>query len=150
MLRQPLLYLSLYFKQHRSAYYDLLNRVRRTGDWEEWLTFFFGGVRATAEVAVATSRRLVDTFMSDRTAITQSTGRRAGSTLRVHDALKARPILSLPQVCKQTELSFPTAASAMQILVQQGIARELTGRSRNRLFAYDRYLSILAEGTEVQ
>ena len=150
VLHQPLLYLSLYFKQRRSDYYDLLNHVRRTGDWEEWLAFFLEGVRTTAEAAVATSRRLVETFVSDRTAITQNTGRRAGSALRVHDSLKARPILSLPQVCEHTELSFPTAASAMQILVEQGIARELTGRSRNRLFAYDRYLSILAEGTEVQ
>ncbi len=148
VLRQPLLYLSLYFKQHRSAYYDLLNRVRRTGDWEEWLTFFLEGVRSTAEGAVATSRRLVETFVSDRTAVVQHAGRRAGSALRVHEALKARPVLSLSRVCTQTELSFPTAASAMQTLVEQGIVRELTGRPRNRIFVYERYLSILAEGTE--
>ena len=149
LMRQPLLYLSLYFKQHRSDYYDLLNRVRRTGDWEEWLAFFLEGVRTTAENAVATSRHLVETFVSDRTAIAGHAGRRAGSALRVHDALKARPILSLPQVCMYTGLSFPTAASAMRTLAEQGIARELTGRPRNRLFAYDRYLSILAEGTEM-
>ena len=148
VLRQPLLYLSLYFKQHRSDYYDLLNRVRRTGDWEEWLAFFLEGVRVMAEGAVATSRRLAELFASDRTTIAQHAGRRAGSALRVHDALKARPIQSLPQVCTHTELSFPTAASAMLTLAEQGIARELTGRPRNRLFAYDRYLSILAEGTE--
>ena len=66
----------------------------------------------------------------------------------MHDALKRRPILSLAEVSAHTTLSFPTAASAMQFLVEQGIARELTGRSRNRLFVYDRYLSILTEGTE--
>ena len=150
VLRQPLLYLSLYFKQHRSDYYDLLNRVRRTGDWEEWLAFFLEGVRFTAEGAVATSRRLMDVFASDRGTIERSAGRRAGSALRVHSALESRPILSLPEVCNRTRLSFPTAAAAMQALTEQGIARELTGRPRNRLFAYDRYLSILAEGTEVQ
>ena len=149
VLRQPLLYLSLYFKQRRSEYYDLLNHIRRTGDWEEWLAFFLEGVRVTAEGAVVTSRRLVDMFASDRTAIERHVGRRAGSALRVHDALKARPIASLPQVCTDTSLSFPTASAAMQSLVEQGIARELTGRTRNRKFAYDRYLSILAEGTEV-
>ena len=148
VLRDPLLYLSLYFKQHRSEYYDLLNRVRRTGDWEEWLAFFLEGVRLTAEGAVTTSRRLVDVFAADRAAIAQHVGRRAGSALRVHDALKARPVLSIPQVCAHTSLSFQTASAAMQSLVEQGIARELTGRSRNRKFAYDRYLSILAEGTE--
>ena len=149
VLRQPLLYLSLYFKQRRSEYYDLLNHVRRTGDWEEWLAFFLEGVRVTAEGAVTTSRRLVDVFASDRAAIERHIGRRAGSAIRVHDALKARPVVSLRQVCVQTSLSFPAASAAMQSLVEQGIARELTGRARNRKFAYDRYISILQEGTEV-
>ena len=150
VLRHPLLYLSLYLKQHRGDYYDLLNHVRRTGDWEGWLAFFLEGVRATAEGAVATSRRLVGMFASDRADLEQRAGRRAGSILRVHDALKQRPILSLAEVSAHTTLSFPTAASSMQFLVEQGIARELTGRSRNRLFAYDRYLAILTEGTETQ
>ena len=147
-LRQPLLYLSLYLKQHRDRYYDLLNRVRLTGDWEDWLAFFLEGVQVTAEGAVATSRRLVETFASDRAAIEREAGRRAGSALRVHEALKIRPILSLAEVCNRTGLSFPTAAAAMQTLARQGIARELTGRPRNRLFCYDRHLSLLAEGTE--
>ena len=149
VLRQPLLYLSLYFKQRRSEYYDLLNRVRRTGDWEEWLTFFLEGVRVTAEGAVATSRNLVEMFASDRATIERRAGRRAGSALRVHDALKVRPVLSLPRVCEHTKLSFPTAANAMSLLVELGIASEVTGRARNRKFAYDRYISILQEGTEV-
>ena len=147
-LRQPLLYLSLYFKQHRSYYYDLLNRVRDTGDWEEWLAFFLEGVQVTAEGAVATSRRLAETFAADRTAIEGAAGRRAGSALRVLDALKMRPVLSLAEVCNRSGLSFPAASSAMQTLAGKGIVRELTGRPRNRLFCYDRYLSILAEGTE--
>ena len=111
-LSQPLLYLSLYLKQHRSRYYELLNRVRLTGDWEEWLAFFLEGVQVTAEGAVATSRRLVETFAADRAAIEGSAGRRAGSALRVLDALKMRPVLSLAEVCNRTGLSFPTAASA--------------------------------------
>ena len=148
VLREPLLYLSLYFKQHRSTYYDLLTQVRRTGDWEAWLDFFLQGVRETAEGAVATSRRLSETFASDRAAIEQQGGRRAGSLLRVHEALKAHPILSLSGIRKRTTLAFATAASAMESLVEQGIAREITGRRRDRLFVYDRYLSILGEGTE--
>ncbi|MDE2791754.1 MAG: Fic family protein [Paracoccaceae bacterium] len=148
VLRQPLLYLSLYFKRYRTDYYDLLNRVRRTGDWEEWLAFFLEGVRSTAEGAVTTSRDLVSMFASDRTTIAQKAGRRANSALRVHEALKARPILSLSRASASTGLSFPTVASAMQSFVEYGIVRELTGRSHNRVFAYDRYLSILTDGTE--
>ena len=148
VLRQPFLYLSLYFKQHQSEYYDLLNHVRRTGDWEAWLAFYLEGVRATADSAVAASRRMADLFASDRAAIDRHAGRRAGSALRVHAALQARPILSLSAISAATNLAFPTAAAAMQLLVAQGIARELTGKARNRLFVYDRYLSILNEETE--
>ena len=148
VLREPLLYLSLYFKQHRSTYYDLLTHVRRTGDWEAWLAFFFEGVRVTAEGAVAGARRLSEMFTSDRAAIEQQ-GRRAGSLLRVHEALVARPILSLSEIRKRTTLAFATASSAMEWLVDHGIAREITGKRRDRLFVYDQYLSILSEGTEV-
>ena len=147
VLREPLLYLSLYLKQRRGTYYELLEQVRRTGDWEQWLAFFLDGVRSTAEGAVAASRRLSDMFASDRAAIERH-GRRAGSALRVHGALSARPLLSLPEVRRRTGLSFPASSAAMALLVQLGIAREITGRRRNRLFVYDRYLSILNEGTE--
>ena len=147
VLREPLLYLSLYFKQHRSAYYDLLDEVRRTGDWEAWLAFFLKGVRETAEGAVATSTRLTDLFKTN-TARIEELGRRSGSALRVHQALMSHPVRSLSQVCDHSGLTPPTASSAMKSLVELGIAREITGRLRGRLYAYDGYLSILNEGTE--
>ena len=147
VLRESLLYLSLHLKQHRATYYELLDRVRREGDWEVWLAFFLEGVKQTAEGAVSTAQRLSVMFGADRARI-ETAGRRAGSALRVHDALKARPILSMPEVCRTTGLSFPAVSSAMDLLVQLAIARELTGKRRNRLFVYDRYLSILNEGTE--
>jgi Fic family protein len=75
-------------------------------------------------------------------------GRRAGSALRLHEAMKARPLHSLQEISSISGLSFPTASTAMDQLVELGIARELTGRRRNRLFVYDRYLAILNEGTE--
>ena len=148
VLRQPLLYLSLFLKQHRSAYYDLLNRVRLTGDWEAWLDFFLEGVKMTADGAVGAAQRLSRMFQDDRERVRTAAGRRAVTALRVHDALKSRPILSLPGACRDTGLTFHTVASAMELLVNQGIAREITGRQRDRLFVYDRYLSILNEGTE--
>ena len=147
MLREPFLYLSLYFKQHRSAYYDLLNQARHTGDWEKWLAFFLEGVRSTATGAVETARRLSRLFASDRAALEQQ-GRRAGTLLRAHEALKEQPILSSPYICRRTNLSFPAVASAMEQFIKHGIAREITGKRRNRLFVYDKYLSILNEGAE--
>ena len=147
VLREPLLYLSLYLEENRATYYALLDEVRREGDWEAWLAFFREGVRQTAEGAVSTAERLAAMFQDDRRQV-EPAGRRSGSALRVHEALKARPILSLPAISDATGLSFPAASSGMDLLADLGIARELTGKRRNRLFVYDRYLAILNEGTE--
>lgn len=147
ILAQPLLYLSLYFKQNRSEYYRLLDEVRVEGNWEAWLDFFLTGIKTTATGAVATAKRLVDLFHVHRDRI-QDSGRAAGSALRVHAALRERPVITLPEVCRQTGLSFPAATTGMKALLDVGVVRELTGRRRNRLFAYDRYLQILSEGTE--
>lgn len=122
--------------------------MRRDGDWEAWLSFFLEGVRVTADGAVATAHRLTTMFREDRARI-EPVGRRAGSALRVHEVLKVRPILSLNAICQQTGLSFPAASSAIKVLVELGIARELTGKRRNRLYVYDRYLAVLSEGTDV-
>ena len=148
VLREPLLYLSLYFKQHRESYYEFLNDVRKNGDWETWLAFFLDGVTQTAEGAVSTAQRLLSLFQEDQAKI-QQTGRAAGSALRVHQALQEHPIASLQELAKRTELSFPAVTAGIQILEQIGVVRELTGKKRNRLFGYDQYLAILGEGTEL-
>ena len=147
VLRHPLLYLSLYFKQNREQYYDLLNIVRRTGDWEEWLEFYLEGVAETAEAAVLTAERLLSLFNKDAASIQQQ-GRAAGSALRVHQALKERPITSLRDVSTFTGLSLPAATSGVALLERLGITQELTGQMRDRRFGYHQYMAILNEGTE--
>ena len=147
VLQDPLLYLSLYLKQNRSEYYRLLGEVRSNGNWEAWLEFFFVGVRETSEAAVSTARRLTELFAADKERIS-GLGRRAGSALRVHEALMAVPIRSIPDVCGVTGLSFPGAAPGMQRLVDLGMVREITGGRRDRLFIYIDYLETLNEGTE--
>lgn len=144
VLREPLLYLSLYLKQHRTEYYELLQAVRRGGDWEAWLEFFLEGVRQTAEGAVATAGRLSALFQQDQDRLLPL-GRKSGSALRVHEALKARPITSMKEVRTRTGLSGPAATSGMDVLVELKIARELTGQRRNRAFGYTRYLAVLNE-----
>lgn len=147
ILKEPLLYLSLYFKQHRSEYYRLLDLVRMEGDWEAWLDFFLEGVLDTGQNAVETAQRLVALFKEDAQKV-QGAGRAANTALRVFHALCERPLLTLNQACKRVGLTFPAVAKGMEALVKLGIAREITGQKRNRIFAYDRYLSILNEGTE--
>lgn len=146
-LSRPMLYLSLYFKQHRAEYYRLLDQVRTTGDWEAWLDFFLEGVESTATNAVQTAQRLLTLFGEDTNRV-QAGGRSAASTLRVFNALRERPLLTLNEAQHRTRLSFATTAKGMNSLAALGVVRELTGQRRNRVFAYDRYLAILNEGIE--
>ena len=147
LLREPLLYLSLYFKRNRSAYYQLLQDTRHTGDWEAWLRFFLEGVREVAEGAVATARSASATIRDDRVRIGEQ-GRRAGSALRVHQALVERPVGTIAGIAARTGLSAPTVAAALGLLEGIEIAREITGRQRGKVFTYERYLAVLREGTE--
>jgi len=147
VLSQPLLYLSLYFKQHREEYYRRLDLVRLEGDWEAWVDFFLEGVARTATNAVETAKRLVALFQEDERKI-KTLGRGAATALLVFHTLCRRPLVNLNQVCGQAHLSFPSAAKGMEALVLLGLGREVTGQRRNRVFAYDRYLAILQEGTE--
>lgn len=147
VLKEPLLYLSLYLKAHRDEYYALLQRVRNEGDWESWLTFFLVGVHETAEQAVRTARAILDLFEKDRKKIA-TLKRPAGSALRIHEVLQKHPILSMPKAKEITGLSFPTVKTALQHLQRLGIVREVTGKERNRLYIYDDYVKILGEGTE--
>ena len=114
------------------------------GKYEQTVT---GGERVRAFVPTPLPR-LSALFQADRTAIQQRCGRRAGSALRVYTALTAQPMLSLPAASARTGLAFRTTATAMERLAEQGIAREITGKRRGRLFVHDRYLDILNEGTE--
>ena len=147
VLRHPLLYLSLYFKQHRSRYFDLLMKVRTEGDWEEWLRFFAVGIREMTEGAVTTARRLNEICNNDRQII-RDMGRKAGSALRIHHALQSRPIANIPFLAKETKLSPPTIAAALEALQHADIIREVTGGKRNRIYAYKKYLDLMNKGTE--
>ena len=147
LLTEPLLYLSLYFKEHRQDYYDFLDGVRRTGNWEEWLNFFLEGVAETAESAVATAHRLLTVFDEDELIIHQQ-GRSRASAMQVHTALKDRPLTTVSEVRERTSLSTPGVMAGLQVLERLGIVEEITGQARNRIYGYQRYIDILSEGTE--
>ena len=147
VLREPLLYLSLYFKLNRSEYYDRLNRVRTHGDWEGWLRFFLRGVSHTAQEAMTSARRLLELFEADRERI-GALGRISGSCIRLHDVLKQRPLLNIARAAERTGINRTTITNCIAQLEELGMLRELTGNRRNRLFVYDRYVAVLSEETE--
>jgi Fic family protein len=147
VLREPILYLSLYFKANRAAYYELLDRVRTRGDWEAWLDFFLIGVRDTADQAANAARRILILFEQDQRKI-ESLGRPAASVLRVFQHMQRNPIVAIPTTAKKIGISAPTVAKSLGHMIELGILHEVTGRERHRLFVYDKYLAILNEGTE--
>jgi Fic family protein len=145
-LAQPLLYLSLFFKRHRARYYELLQAVRDQGDWESWVHFFLEGVEVTATEAVASARKIQALFDKDRLSIAKI-GRAAGSALRLHELLQRRPIVAVAEAAKALSLSAPTVRASFDSLQKLRIVREITGKQRDRMFAYHRYLDLIAEGT---
>lgn len=147
VLREPILYLSLYFKTHRHYYYELLNRVRSTGDWEAWLDFFAEAVGETATQAVVTAQELLDLSKDDADRIVEL-GRAAASTLRIHRALMEHPIATAGWLARKTGITPATVNKSLGHLERLGIVRELTSKKRNRLFSYADYIEILNRGTE--
>ncbi len=146
-LREPMLYLSLYFKTHRQRYFELLNSLRLTGDWESWLDFFAEAVTFTSNQAVQTAQQLHDLSKQDRTRI-GDLGRAARSALQVHRALMERPVATSNSLVAKTGLTPASVNNALGHLVRLGIVRELTEKKRNRLFSYSDYIAILSRGTE--
>lgn len=146
-LREPLLYLSLYFKTHRAEYYELLQKVRIEGDWERWIRFFLAGVKETGDQAAMTATRVLHLFDADRKRI-QTIGKPAGSALRVHHHLESKPLTTVQAAAKALHLAEPTVRSSFAHLAKLDIAKEISGRQRGQIFAYHAYVQILNEGTE--
>ncbi len=148
VLKDPMLYLSLYFKTHRQYYYDLLNSVRVTGDWESWLEFFAEAVIFTANQAVDTIRELHELSQADREKIS-GLGRSSVSTLIIHRILLERPIVKAGWLVEKTGISHATINKCLNHLKDLDIISELTGRRRDRIFSYTRFIEILNYGLDL-
>lgn len=146
VLSRPLLYLSLYLKRNRSTYYERLQSVRTEGAWEEWLEFFLEGVIEVAESATDTTKQIVQMVERDRQKL-HGIGRGSPTALRIHDFVVRYVIMTIPRTAAFLGLSEPAISNGVKRLEEAGILRELTGRQRGRLYAYDEYLRLLNEGT---
>lgn len=148
VLRRPLLYLSLYLKRNRDAYYEHLQGVRTDGAWEGWLRFFLEGVVDVAASTADTTRSVVEMIERDRQRI-HDLGRAAGTAHRVHDVAVKRVVVKAPTAARQLDLSEPPVYGAIARLEELGILREVTGKARGKTYVYGEYMDILNEGTEL-
>lgn len=148
MLTQPLLYLSYYFKANRDEYYEWLNRVRTTGDWEGWVRFFLRGVAEVAEQAADTAMQIIALRRKHIEAIREAYPRASGNAVRLLDRCFEQPYFNAARCSDQLAVSVPTANSLVARLQKLGFLREVTGQSYGRVFAYEPYLALLREGTK--
>ena len=144
VLSRPLLYLSHYLKGHRAEYYDRLQAVRIDGKWEEWIAFFLRGVAEVAAEAHATAGRIVTVREAHR-ALLQRAGKAGANLLRLLDLMYEHPVLTARVVEKRLAVTFPTATSLIDRLVELKLLQETTGKKRGRRYSYEPYLRLFED-----
>lgn len=147
LLKEPLFYLGLYFKQNQNEYENQLQQVRLNGDWEQWLLFYLQGIYFTANEAIDTVMKLTELFNTDKERI-KKTGRISQSCLKLHQILINRGIINIQDASRELEINRTTIANCTKHLLELEIIREITGYRRNRYFVYDQYVNVLSEGTD--
>lgn len=149
LLSEPLLYLSLFFKRHRDEYYTRLGAIRTDGDWEGWIAYFLEGVAVIAGEATQLIRSLFEITTRDRAAYLDSRGATVVGA-RLFELLPRNPLVTTKWVVKACDTTPPTATKAIESLCAAGILVETSGRKRDRVYAYRKYLGLLKEGTELR
>jgi len=145
ILRKPLLYLSYFLMKNRSEYYDRLQDVRDSGQWESWLKFFLRGIAEVAEEATATARKIVQLRESHRKVVAEGCGRSTSRGLTLLESLYRQPVVSMSSIRDMFGITFQGASDMARLFSSLGILKEITGHRRHRLFAYHRYLALLGE-----
>ena len=148
VLSRPLLYLSYYFRRHRGEYYERLQAVRDTGDWEGWLRFFLRGVAEVSAQAADTAKRIVAMQQEHRALIRENT-KRTQAPVRLLERLYGMPVISVAEGARLLDTpNRQVAQRAVSALARLGLLTEITGKQRRRLFAYWPYIHLLREGTD--
>jgi len=142
-LRSPFLYLSLFFKQHRDLYYERLSEPRKSGDWEKWLNFFLEGAALTANDAKKTLAAIRKLFTIDDEK-TAALGRARGSAEQVFALFKQKPLLTIAEITRRTELSKPTAISSVDRLIDLDIIKNISEKKWGQIYSYAGYAKLLA------
>ena len=142
ILEIPLLYLSVYLKEHQAEYYDQLGSIRKNGTWTDWFRFFLEGVNHVATIAAATATALNRQVNNDRKTLLSAESITV-SAIQLFEALPKHPVISMPLVTRILSTSKPTASKAIDLLIKQGILTEIGDRKRDRIYKYDKYLQIL-------
>lgn len=145
-LSKPVIYISYFLKKNQIEYYDRISEVRRSGNYEQWVSFFLEAVAAAAKDSLSTIELLTD--LHDRNiAALPKTNRTKDNVRALFDYIEQFPIIDIKRTSLALGLSYNTVSTAVNKLVKIGILKETTNASRNRVFSYEEYLSILRKDT---
>lgn len=147
LLDGPYLYISLGFKRHRQEYYRRLEAVRTSGDWEGWTEFFLNCVRESADDGSNAAQRMFRLVSDDRRVLTNLDSVNV-SAIRLFEKLPEHPMITAAKALELTASTKPTINKAIESLMEAGILEEITGKQRDRIYAYRKYLDVLAEDTK--
>lgn len=146
LLDEPILYLSIYLKHHRHLYYQHLQDVRLNGNWEAWLEFFLEGIYVSAKQALSSAEQINTLFDQDIQKI-KTLGRARFSCEQALEFIKRLPQVTVPLLARELNFTAPTARSALTHMTSLGILTEVSGKKRDKIYVYQKYLDLLEEGT---
>ncbi len=152
VLKEPMLYMSLHFKRHHHEYYERLQRIRTHSDWEGWMDFYLDGLAVVANKATDTIIKLHTLMTEDRNTMNWQGGSiyqsaAAQSNLQVYDLLCRRLVLTVPRAAAELAISAPTVSRVLKDMEGRGMVREITGKKKNRIYLYQRFLDLLEDST---
>ena len=147
LLKDPILYLSYFFKKNRNQYYELLQNIRADRGWENWLEFFLDGIIETANLAVDSAVDIMALVEHDKEKI-KGIGKGAVSALHIHQFMQQKPVFTIANAKNKVKLSMPAIIKAVDNMMEIGLVREITQNKRKKVFVYTKYLEIISEGTE--
>jgi Fic family protein len=144
ILKRPLLYLSSYFEKNKENYYDNLTRVREKNDLLKWLKYFLIGIERTASDAVETLSKIIGLKQKIESNIRENFGRRSPNALKLLNELFLHPVITIKEAMQKCNLSKKTSGDLIEQFEREGILKEQTGFSRNRIFTFNDYLELFS------
>ena len=145
-ISKPIIYISYFLKKNQLEYYDRISEVRKSGNYEQWISFFLEAVSAAAKDSLATAEKLSALHERNINKL-PVTSRKKDNVRKVFDYIEQYPIIDIKRTAADLGASYNTVATAVRKLVQAGILKETTNASRNRVFSYEEYLGILRKDT---
>lgn len=147
ILSTPALYISYYLKMNRVEYYDRMTEVRRTGNYEQWITFFLQAFADSATDAISTIDKLTALHEKSISSLETITPRQRKNVSKVFAYLEANPIIDIQKTASALELSYNTVAKAVSLLMEKGILSQTDKSGKARIYSYAEYLDILRKDT---